>query len=200
MEQTVYFRTFEEEDAPLIYQWMNDDELKKLSVGLNRRMSRDEALNWVKRRMEYDQYNYWWAICAKDTDKMIGYMSLNSIHYINRSAEFGGIVIGDSSYNDGFAWMESYLFIMEYTFERLGMNRLYGSSVIGHKQSNMAGELFLFTKEGVSRKAVYKNGKFYDLKLTSILKDEYFDNKKNGEYELKNILRRLRQLKKQGNN
>ena len=98
MEKTVYFRTFEEEDAPLIYQWMNDDELKKLSVGLNRRMSREEALNWVRCRMEHDQYNYWWAICAKDTNKMIGYMSLNSIHYINRSADFGGIIIGDNNY------------------------------------------------------------------------------------------------------
>ena len=44
MEKTVYFRTFEENDADLIYQWMNDDELKKLSTGLNRRMCRDEAL------------------------------------------------------------------------------------------------------------------------------------------------------------
>ena len=33
MQKTVYFRTFEEEDVDLIYKWMNDDELKKLSVG-----------------------------------------------------------------------------------------------------------------------------------------------------------------------
>ena len=197
MEKTVYFRTFEEEDATLVYQWMNDDELKKLSVGLNRRISREEALNWVKSRMEHDQYNYWWAICAKDTNKMIGYMSLNSIHYINRSADFGGIIIGDSNYNDGFAWIESYLFVMEYAFERLGMNRLYGKSIVGHKQSNLAGDLFLFTKEGISRQAVYKNGKYYDLKMSSILKDEYFAYKEQGEYELRAILRRIRKFKKE---
>lgn len=197
MEKTVYFRTFEEEDAPLIYQWMNDDELKKLSVGLNRRMSREEALNWVRRRMEHDQYNYWWAICAKDTDKMIGYMSLNNIHYINRSADFGGIIIGDSNYNDGFAWIESYLFIMEYAFERLGMNRLYGSSIVGHKQSNLAGDLFLFELEGMLRQAIYKNGKYYDLRISSILKEEYNKYMSEGEYEMKAILKRLRQIKKQ---
>ena len=195
MEKTVYFRTFEEEDAGLIYKWMNDDELKKLSVGLNRRMSREEALNWVKRRMEHDQYNYWWAICAKDIDKMIGYMSLNSIHYINRSADFGGIIIGDSNYNDGFAWIESYLFIMEYAFERLGMNRLYGNSIVGHKQSNFAGDLFLFELEGILRQATYKNGKFYDMRISSILKEEYFRYKSEGEYEMKAILKRLRQIK-----
>ena len=30
MGKTVFFRAFEEEDADLIYQWLNDDELKKL--------------------------------------------------------------------------------------------------------------------------------------------------------------------------
>lgn len=29
MERTVYFRSFEEEDAELFYKWLNDDELKK---------------------------------------------------------------------------------------------------------------------------------------------------------------------------
>ena len=38
MKKTVYFRSFEEDDASLIYKWMNDDELKSLSTGLNRRM------------------------------------------------------------------------------------------------------------------------------------------------------------------
>ena len=199
MEKTVYFRTFEEEDAPLIYQWMNDDELKKLSVGLNRRRSREEAWNWVRCRMEHDQYNYWWAICAKDTNKMIGYMSLNSIHYINRSADFGGIIIGDNNYNDGFAWMESYLFIMEYAFEQLGMNRLYGSSIVGHKQSNFAGDLFLFELEGILRQAIYKNGRYYDMRISSILREEYNKYKAEGEYEMKAILRRLRQIKQQIN-
>ena len=56
MEKSVYFWAFEEEDAELIYKWMNDDELKKMSVGLNRRMCRDEALEWVKARMHHNDY------------------------------------------------------------------------------------------------------------------------------------------------
>ena len=47
MEKTVYFRTFEEEDASLIYQWLNDDDLKGLSIGLNRSLCKDAALDWV---------------------------------------------------------------------------------------------------------------------------------------------------------
>lgn len=197
MEKTVYFRTFEEEDAEFIYNWMNDDDLKKLSVGLNRRMSREEALNWVKRRMDYDQYNFWWAICAKDNNKMIGYMSLNGIHYINRSAEFGGIMIGDKDYQDGLAWIESYLFVYEFAFERLGLNRIFGTRLNEHKLTN-AMSIAMFTKqEGVLRQAVFKNGQYYDLVIGSLLSSEYFEHKNNGDYEFSAIIRRIKKARKE---
>lgn len=197
MEKTVFFRTFEEEDIDAIYQWKNDDELNKLTVGLNRKVCRDDVAQWVRSKMPHNPYEVFWAICANDeTKKIIGYTQLTEIHFINSSANFSGIMIGDRSYQDGFAWLETYLFIMEYAFERLGLNRLYGSSIIGHKDSNNIGRLLLWTREGIMRQAVYKNGCFYDEAIGSILKSEYFDNKSKGLYELKAILKRLREFKR----
>lgn len=196
MEKTVYFRAFEESDAPLIYQWTNDDDLKKLSVGLNRRVCMDEALEWVKARMRHNPYQAWWAICVKESDKMIGYVSLTDIHYINSSANFSGIMIGDKDYQDGFAWIETYLFVYEYAFERLGLNRVYGDAIIEHGTSQTMRKLMYTTTEGVKRQAVYKNGKFYDVTVSSLLKSEYFEHKANGDYEFSAILKHLRQLKK----
>lgn len=197
MEKTVFFRAFEEEDIDAIYQWKNDDELNKLTVGLYRKVCRDDVAKWVRSKMPHNPYEVFWAICANDeTKKIIGYAQLTEIHFINSSANFSGIMIGDRSYQDGFAWLETYLFIMEYAFERLGLNRLYGSSIIGHKDSNNIGRLLLWTREGIMRQAVYKNGCFYDEAIGSILKSEYFDNKSKGLYELKAILKRMRELKK----
>lgn len=197
MEKTVFFRAFEEEDIDAIYQWKNDDELNKLTVGLNRKVCRDDVAKWVRSKMPHNPYEVFWAICANDeTKKIIGYAQLTEIHFINSSANFSGIMIGDRSYQDGFAWLETYLFIMEYAFERLGLNRLYGSSIIGHKDSNNIGRLLLWTREGIMRQAVYKNGCFYDEAIGSILRAEYFDNKSKGLYELKAILKRMRELKK----
>jgi RimJ/RimL family protein N-acetyltransferase len=191
MEKTVYFRSFEEEDAELIYKWMNDDDLKKLSVGVNRRMCRDEALEWVKARMRDDRNNVWWAICAKDTNKLIGYMSLNSIHYINRSADFGGLVIGDKEYQDGSAWIESYLFLYEYAFERLGMNRVYGVHLVDHSTTSFIGSVFFSQKEGIMRQAFYKNGRFYDASIGALLSEDYFAHKQCGDYELEAVMKRM---------
>lgn len=191
MERTVYFRAFEEEDAPFIYKWMNDDELKKLSVGLNRRICREEALNWVKARMHHDPYQVWWAICSIEAKEIIGYMSLNNIHYINSSAEFGGLIIGNRNYQDGMAWIESYLFLYEYAFDRLGLNRVYGMNLVDHKSSNFIGSVFYAQKEGVLRQAYYKNGEFHDAVIGSLLRDDYYAHKEKGEYELEAVLRRF---------
>ncbi len=200
MEKTVYFRAFEEEDIDAIYKWKNDDELNKLTVGLNRKICRDDVAKWVRSRMPHNPYEVYWAICANDgTKKIIGYAQLTEIHFINSSANFSGIVIGDKNYQNGFAWLETYLFIMEYAFERLGLNRLYGSSIIGHKDSNNISKLLFWTREGTLRQAIFKNGRFYDVAISSILKTEFFDHKLKGHYELKSILKRLRNLKKDNN-
>lgn len=196
MEKTVYFRAFEEEDADIIYKWMNDDELKRLSIGVNRRMCRAEALDWVKARMRDNRNQVWWAICTIDTGLLIGYAYLTDIHYINRSANYGGLVIGNRDYHDGMAWIESYLFVHEYAFERLGMNRLYGEALVEHNTTNMMQKLMYWTVEGVQRQSVYKNGQFHDVYFMSILRNEYFQHKENGDYEIFSMLKRLRQMKK----
>lgn len=193
MSKTVLFRAFEESDADLIYKWMNDDELKKLSVGLNRRMCKDEALEWVRSRMHHNNYQVYWAICTKDTGKMIGYTFLTNIHYINRSAEFGGLVIGDKEYQDGFAWIESYLFVYEYAFERLGLNRVWGYALVEHQTSRSIANVMFASVEGILRKAVFKNGSYHDMTIGSLLSEEYFEHKANGDYSINRIIRRLRE-------
>ena len=196
MEKTVYFRAFEEEDAKLIHQWKNDDELNVLTVGLNKKTCFDEDLEWVKSHMYHHPYSAYWAICSKETGKMIGWACLTNIHYINSSAETGAIVIGDPEYNDGFAWVETVLFLFEYAFERLGLNRVYGESLLGHKISNLVEGLMFMTREGVFRQAAFKNGRFYDISYAAILKDEYFAHKEAGDYEIPAVIRRLKKLRK----
>lgn len=196
MEKTVFFRAFEEEDIDAIYRWKNDDELNKMTVGLNRKICKDDVAKWVRTRMPHNPYEVFWAICANDeSKKIIGYTQLTDIHFINSSANFSGIMIGDKNYKDGFAWLETYLFVMEYAFESLGLNRLYGSSIMEHKETNSIGKVLFWKNDGRMRQAVFKNGKYYDLLIRSILKNEYFEHKNNGDYEIRSILKRFRYIK-----
>lgn len=193
MEKSVYFRSFELEDAPLIHRWRNDESLLKLSVGLNKNTCMEEDVEWVRSRMHNNPYAYWWAICDRTTDKMIGYMSLTDIHFINSSANFSGIVIGDKAFQDGLAWIESYLFAYEFVFERLNLNRIYGRSMVDHQATQIMREVMFSVIEGVQRQAIFKNGRYHDLYMTSVLRSEYLEHKANGDYEMSAVLKRMRE-------
>ena len=197
MEKTVFFRAFEPEDATLIHQWKNSDTLNELTVGLNKKTTLEEDLQWVNSIKNHHPYYTYWAICSIETGKMIGYASLVNIHYINSSAETGAILIGDPDYNDGFAWIETVLFLFEYAFERLNLNRLYGKSLLGHKISNLVEPLMFMKQEGVLRQAVFKNGRYYDVSFAGILSSEYYAHKEAGDYKFPAILHRIKKLRKQ---
>ena len=194
MTLTVTFREFQERDIDFVFQCKNDEKLNRMIVRQSGPFSREDAAKWVHGCMgEHKDFRFW-AVCTNDEEqRIVGWISLSSIDYVNRCACFHGIVIGDRNYNDGFAWIESYLFIMNYVFEVLHFNRLYGSSIIGNVDSNNAANAFLWTKEGVMRQAIYRNDVFYDVKMSSILRGEYLTNLSNGEYELRPILQRIRQ-------
>ena len=196
MKPTVYFRTFEEEDLELIYKWMNDDELKKLSIGLNRRMSREECLNWIQARKNHNQYNYFWAICSLKTNQMIGYCSLNDVHYINRTAFMGGMIIGDQESANSFALFETMLFQLDFAFNSLNMHRVYESYMADHETSRLIASAFLYKLDGIFREHLFKNGIYHDEVFCSLLEDEYRSYKAQGLYEMKAISKRIVEARK----
>ncbi len=195
MEKTVYFRAFEPEDAVLIHQWKNDDKLNERTIGLNKKTTMEDDLKWVNSIKDHHPYYAYWAVCAKENDRMIGYASLVNIHYINSSAETGAVMIADPEYNDGRAWMESVLHLLEYGFESLNLHRIYGRSIIGNHQSNLMEKLLFMHQDGVMRDSVYKNGRYYDVSYAAILKDEYFAHKAVGDYEIPAMIKRIRTLR-----
>ena len=86
--------------------------------------------------------------------------------------------------------------MFNYAFEELKLNRIYGVSLLGHKISNLVGELMFMKTEGILRQAIFKNNQFYDLQYVGLLKEEYFTHKEAGDYELMAIIRRLKKLRK----
>lgn len=195
MECSVCFRALEPEDAELIYLWHNDTDMMKNAVGLSRFWSKQECIDWVKDKSKKDPFNYWFAICLNDdSKKMIGYFGINNIHFINSSVTCNALVIGDKANRDGISWIETYLFMYEFVFEKLHLNRFYGVHIEGHPHTSLIPELFFSTREGRLREGFYSGNKYVDGICTALLAKDYFEHKNKGEYELKNIIKRLRKI------
>ena len=198
MEKSVYFRALEPEDAELIYQWHNDAEMMKNAVGKERFWSKQDCRDWVAARSKRDNFNFWFAICLNDeSKKMIGYFGINKVHYVNRSATSDAIVIGDKEHRDGFAWIETYLYMKYFVFEVLHLHRFYGSCMATQKQTLFMTKLLYAHVDGIIPDCYFKNNQYIDEVLTSSLDDEYFMHKNNGDFEMKALLKRIRQLREE---
>ena len=195
---TVIFRDFEERDIDFIYQCKNDEKLNSLITGSYHPFSYEEAINWVHGCMgEHEEFKFW-AIATNDEEKrIVGWVSLSQIDMVKKSAFFHGLVIGDKEYRDGFAWMESYLFIYNYAFEILNMDMVYGSALTDHFISQTMRRVMFGKTIEVEKNAVFRNGKYHDISKGVLTKKDYFEHKNNGDYELSAILKRIKQIKKE---
>lgn len=197
---SVYFRAFEENDYIVINKWRNDPELQAMTGGVFRYVSLEIERNWVKEKMLNNRTEMYLAICLNDdSKKMIGYCSFNKIDYINRSVEGGGIIIGDKDCRDGMIWVEVYQFLMSYAFDVLNMNRFYGLCLNEHKLTMTIMSVLFWTFEGLCKQAVYKGGKYHDLALWAQLREDYLLHKMQGDFEITNILKRVRKFRKELN-
>ncbi len=194
---SVFFRALELEDLPFIHKWMNDQEMLKDAIGMKRPMSMVECKEWLERRVKPDTYNFWFAICLNDESKqIIGYTGVNSIHYVNSSATCDAVVIGEKEYRDGISWIETYLFIFDFIFNKLHLNRFYGEHSETQKTTSATEQLFFLTREGIGREALYMHGRYINVVYKSLLRREYLKHLNNGEYELSSIIKRIKLLKK----
>ena len=190
---SVFFRAFEADDYLLINKWRNDPEIQKLTGGTFRYVSSEREKEWVRDKIVNNITDIYLAICLNDeTKRMIGYCSINNINYIHRIVSGGGLIIGEHKYRDGYTYIETMLMFLSYVFGTLNMNRVSCTILEDQKVSYTMALLLHFKQEGLMRQSVYKNGKYHNEYILSILRDEYYDLCEKGEYEISSIIKNVK--------
>jgi diamine N-acetyltransferase len=171
--ERVRLRAVERGDIPKYYDWVNDPEVTR-GLSLYLPMSNADEEKWFERALEGDPNEKPLAIEVKDGDgwKLIGNCGLFGIEWVNRSAELG-ILIGDkAAWNKGFG-TETMVLLLRHGFETLNLNRLflrvYGANARAVRAYQKAG----FIEEGRMREAVFKNGRYDDIIIMSVLRSEW---------------------------
>lgn len=164
-------RELNESDLKTINKWRNNPELI-INLGAPFRY-----INYEIDKKWYDFYinnrstNVRCSI-VDESDKILGLVSLVSIDYISQSAVFN-IMIGDKE-NRGkglgsFAVKE----MLNHAFNNLNLQRVELSVLEYNKVAIHLYEKSGFKYEGRKRRARYKDGRFEDLLMYAILKDEF---------------------------
>lgn len=192
---SIYLRGFKEEDYKIINVWRNDPEIQRLVSTGFKYVSEAIEKEWVKKKMMDNTKDIYLAVCLKSTDEMVGYVSVNDINLLNRVARGGGIVL-DKRYQDGIIRHEVGILIRNLVFDQLNINRYEGRCLETHTASRIIMEATGYKLEGIIRQAVYKDGRYHNLCIYSLLKEDYDMWTMTNMYSLRNFSKKVRELRK----
>lgn len=103
-------------------------------------------------------------------NRIVGRISLESIDYINRSAELK-IFITQEFQSKGYGKSACKL-IMDHGFNNLGLNRIYAGTLQNNDGFIALAKSLGFHQEGIRKSAVFKDGKFVDVIEFGIVKSD----------------------------
>lgn len=173
----VTLRAIEEKDLEFMRDMMNDSEIESLVVGWAFPVSGYQQKQWYLNNIENN--NNLRFIIEDNNGEAVGLATLTDIDWKNRKA-IHGIKLDNKNRKRGLG-TDALISIMRYAFNELQLNRLDASILEYNIASIKLHEKYGWKVEGKQRKAVYKNGKYNDLIIIGILREDYeeISNKNN---------------------
>ena len=169
-------RKLELTDYENYYDYVTDELISKQFLFNHTEESCHERLEELVSKYEDERKPFVWAIALKETNELVGLISIDSISFANKkfSIAYG---IRKKHRSHSYSYQASFALI-DYIFNNFDMHRLE----IAHNTDNIAsmktikklGAKF----EGIARESKFYDNGFKDRKIYSILKPEW-ENAKN---------------------
>ncbi len=167
----VYLRALEPEDYQLLHKWRNDEEIGHCFSGTRRFTSTLNEKKWIEDKI-FDKNSVSCAICLKDTDEFIGCVFLSGIDWLNRSGCTAIFIGAKEHWGKGYA-TDALVLILKHAFHDKGLERIGAQVHEDNSGSLRMHEKCGYKQEGVLRRASYVDGRFENMIMLSILRDEF---------------------------
>lgn len=164
------------DDAKDMFQYGSHPDVSKFTTWNQHESLADtrEFIKFVLNRYDNKQTAPW-GIEHKEDGKFIGTIDFGLWQPQHKSAELG-YVISHDYWGNGLA-TEAALKIIAFGFQKMDLVRIQARCFTANAASSRVMEKVGMTFEGVLRKSWYLKGKHQDLKMYSILRDEFFDGR-----------------------
>ncbi len=174
--EKVKIRNLTRADIPMLVKWKNDPEIADLVRGgpINTTF---EAENRRYNR-GLDEHSTIRLIIETLWGKPIGFISVSDIDKDNHKAQIG-MLIGEKDFWDRGYGSDSLVTLLDHLFGQQGFNRI-GLEVFEYNlRAKKVYEKIGFEVEGVQRQGLYRNGRYYDIFLMGILRENYLENRQS---------------------
>lgn len=165
----IYLSPRKIEDGEKFAEWMNDFEITDY-LGRSSQMITVEAEKEFLEQHIKEEATF--VIVVKETDEMIGTISIENINHINREGTLG-IFIGNKKYQNRGYGTEAIHLILEYGFRYLNLNNINLDVMEFNERAIACYKKCGFQEMGRRRKCRFLNGKYYDIIYMDILEEEF---------------------------
>ena len=117
-------------------------------------------------------------IQKKNSDHIIGIVSLSTIDWINRSAFLAIIMAPETNRDIVFNSLEAKALLTQHAFEKLNLNKVRTAQVIDLSDWQKYSYFFGYKVEGVMRAHYKKDNKYYDMCFHSCILEDFVKMKK----------------------
>lgn len=173
-----HLRELERKDLPTINKWRNNPELIALLGAPFRYINLDVDIKWYESYLENRGNAVRCAITEDEHDEILGLISLTSINYMNQSAELH-IMVGEAQNQGRGIGTFAVMTMLNHAFNNMNLQRVELTVLEDNARAKHLYEKCGFVHEGRKRKAKYKDGKFVDMLMYSILRPEFSGRQQN---------------------
>lgn len=174
MKYEYHIRPIEKRDIEVV-RLIHNDESVRMQLTDPTVVSVPQQEKWYESLCESETSSRWVLVRINphfpDAGVIMGVFRIDNHDIINGSVMVGLDVAPEWRGNGLSYW--AYEFFFSYFFEHLCVNRIYLKVLETNEVARHVYEKLGFIEEGRERKAVFRNGKYVDYILMSILWDEY---------------------------
>jgi RimJ/RimL family protein N-acetyltransferase len=171
-QYTIRLRALRSEDYEVLWEWRNRPEVRKMYSGHPFYVNPEKEKLWLQKVLTSDYPLVVMGIEIAEKEQLIGITSLKDINYIHRSAEYAIFMI-DKVYENRWYLLHAYFQTLSFAFNDMGLNRLWAKIYEYNKKAQSLIKYGGFIEEGVLRQSIYKDGKYINEVLLSILREEW---------------------------
>lgn len=171
--ERVRLRAPERSDLSQFVEWFNDPEVREgILMILPLSLAREEK--WFDDMIKKPEEEQVLVIEIELEEKwiIIGTCGFFGFDWRCRSAEVG-IVIGEKTYwNQGYG-TETMRMMLKHGFDSLNLNRIALDVYDSNRRAIRAYEKAGFIREGIKRQGMFKDGRYIDIIMMSVLRSEW---------------------------
>ncbi len=173
--ERIFLRESTFDDCRFFAEWEQMDSVTEFFTISRGRGYEEVVTEFIKRSEDTDKLQL--TVCLKEGERPIGRIYISNIDDHYDSLDITRIYIADKSIRGKGLGEEALRAALALAFEEMSLERV----TLDHFTDNkIASKLYLkvgFQYEGVMRHGGKKDGKYVDLHLMSMLRDEYFAKK-----------------------